>query len=63
MAFDGKSSQEYPVNTDVPQGSILGLTLLLLYNYELPNDAICSIASYAEDTPLYSKCGQTSDLW
>ena len=29
MVLDGKSSQEYPVNAGVTQGSILGLTLFL----------------------------------
>ena len=60
---DGKSYQEYPVNAAVPQGSILGLTLFLLYINDLPDNVICNIAIYADDTTLYSKCGQASDLW
>ena len=63
MVLDGKSSQEYPVNAGVPQGSILGSTLFLLYINDLPHDVICDIAIYADDNTLYSKCDQTSDLW
>ena len=38
-------------------------TLFLLYINELPDDVICNIAIYADDTTLYSKCDQASDLW
>ena len=63
MFLDGKSSQEYPVNAVVPQGSIVGPTLFQLYINDVPDDVICNIAIYADDTTLYCKCGQTSDMW
>ena len=61
MVLDGKSSQEYPTNAVLPQGSILGPTPFLLYINDLL-DVICDIAIYADDTTFYSKCDQASDL-
>ena len=63
MVLYWRSSQEYPVNAVVPQGSILGPIFFLLYINGLPDDVICNIAIYADDATLYSKCEQTSDLW
>ena len=63
VVLDGTSSQEYPVNAGVPQGSILGRTLFLLYISDIPDDVICNIAIYADDTSLYSNCYQATDLW
>ena len=63
VVLDGKYSQEYSVNAGVPQGAILSPTLFLLYINDLPDDFICDVAIYADDTTLYSKCDRASDLW
>ena len=54
VVLDRKSSQEYPVNAGVPQGSILDPTIFLL---------ICNIANYADDIFHYWKYHSVSDLW
>ena len=62
MVLDWRSLQEYPVNAGVPQGSILRPTLFLLYVNDLPDNVICNIAICDDDTTLYTKCDQASDL-
>ena len=65
LVLNGKSSQEYTVNAEVSQESILGLQLFLLYINDLPDDVTCNIAIYGDDTTRYSVirhliCGNNS---
>ena len=53
MVLDGKSSKEYPVDADVPQGFIIGSTYFLICIDYLPDDVICNILIYADYATLY----------
>ena len=63
MVLDGKSLQECLDNAGVPQESIICPTLLLLYINDLPDDVVCNIAIYTDDTTLDAQCDQASNLW
>ena len=56
VAVGGRSSSSFPISSGVPQGSILGPTLFLLYINDLEQqlDPAVSIAVYADDTTLYT---------
>ena len=56
VQFKTEQCEERPVNCGVPQGSILGLLLFLLYVDNLPK--VCSktkVILYADDTAIISK--------
>ena len=54
-------SPDLSVTSGVPQGSVLGPTLFLLYMNELTKVVICGVSLYADDTLLYSEVNNDGD--
>ena len=65
VVVNGQSSDAHPINAGVPQGSLLGPTLFLLFINDLPNDIIRSLIDiFADDTTLYghTSCHVTDEI-
>jgi len=61
VAIKGTLSGELPVTSGVPQGSVLGPTLFLVYINDLPTCVNCNVSLYADDTLLYSVVNTIED--
>ena len=53
MALEGEKSSEIPVTSGVPQGSVLGPILFLLYINNLPDKITSQVRLFADDTAVY----------
>ena len=54
VVMDGYSSDNLPVISGVPQGTMLGPLLFLYYINDLPECVSCNICLYADDVLLYN---------
>ena len=63
VVLNGESSGEYAVNSGVPQGSVLGPILFLIFINDLPDDLMCRVGIFVDDTTLYSGLPKPSSIF
>jgi hypothetical protein len=62
VTVEGHNSDWLPVISGVPQGSILGPMLFLLYINDMPNVASsCAVALFADDSKVYKRINSVED--
>ncbi|XP_069105722.1 uncharacterized protein [Argopecten irradians] len=61
VTVNGQLSTELPVTSGVPQGSVLGPILFLIYVNDMPDMLDCTIKLFADDTKLSAKITSDDD--
>ena len=53
MVLNGQSPKWRKVLAGVPQGSILGQLLFLIFIYDIPANLECNVKIFADDTSIF----------
>ena len=61
VVLNGQTSEWKKINSGVPQGSVLGPLLFLIYINDLPDGIISICKIFADDTSLFSKVRDTNE--
>ena len=61
VVLNGSASEPFIVSSGVPQGSVLGPLLLLVYANDIPEQVECNISMFADDTKIYSAVKDIAD--
>ena len=55
IAFQGEQTDQFNIESGVPQGSVLGPMLYVLYTSDIPKDPNTMMETFADDTAILSK--------
>ena len=62
VVLEGEESDLVPVTPGVPQGSVLGPILFLIYINDLPDQIVSQVRLFADDTAVYLTTGNISSI-